>query len=115
MDYLRYNIVVFNGIARQSPNRVKGPRLVTLTCRCLIDEWFTAQILNGKSRNYVLRGPSPTRKGWVNFAEVLAHIEQEYYPSPIPPADTPVTTEALVTQSGASVTPTGIPVAQEGE
>jgi hypothetical protein len=51
----------------------------------LVIDWFDTQIFEGTSRNYVLRGPSPTGRGEVNFRAVLAHIEREYY-SPQNPA-----------------------------
>ncbi len=49
----------------------------------LVAEWFDTQILNDKSRTYVLRGVCPG-KGQVNFKEELARIEQHYYASPAP-------------------------------
>ncbi len=47
----------------------------------LVAEWFDTQILNDKSRTYVLRGVCPG-KGQVNFKEEMARIEQQYYASP---------------------------------
>lgn len=47
----------------------------------LVAEWFDTQILNDKSRTYVLRGVCPG-KGQVNFKEEMACIEQQYYALP---------------------------------